>query len=459
MDFLFPKFIAPASAQAFHIADQLRAFETLPRSQQRQVQLLGLRALMRHAHAYSPFWRARLEAAGFVPSEMTDMSSFARLPLLTRSELQSGGTAMQARSPTMADSDISTAQTSGSTGRPVAVQRYMPLYGPLYRALGLLENEWHGRDATQPLALIKDQAGNRVLPNWGPLQRDLGQVGPAHCRNLIEHTAEELLPWLQEVKPAYLVSTASMVERLANLALGQQSGPNPPLKQIITFGEAIRPSLRRLVQQAFGAVLVDRYSCEEAGWIAFQCPKHPHYHVSSASVLVEILDEAGNACPPGKRGRVVITALHSFAMPLIRYALGDYASWAAAPETCECGRTLPVIETLWGRERSFLRYPNGDLRLARLTGDHWREAAPINEYRVVQYADGEIEAFVSASRPLTADEIAASTAMLRRVLDIPVPIHVTQCERIDWGGGWKKPDILRLDRLRVTSEVKDSDTE
>ena len=81
------------------------------------------------------------------------------------------------------------------------------------------------------------------------------------------------------------------------------------------------------------------YSCEEAGYIALQCPQAEHYHCQSESVLVEVLDDEGRPCTPGQVGKVVLTALHNFAMPLIRYENQDYAE---VGPPCACGRGLPV---------------------------------------------------------------------------------------------------------------------
>jgi phenylacetate-coenzyme A ligase PaaK-like adenylate-forming protein len=71
--------------------------------------------------------------------------------------------------------------------------------------------------------------------------------------------------------------------------------------------------------------------------------------VQSESVLLEIVDDAGRACAPGRAGRVVVTSLHNFATPLIRYELGDLAEFGAP---CACGRSLPVISRVLGRSRS-----------------------------------------------------------------------------------------------------------
>jgi phenylacetate-CoA ligase len=54
------------------------------------------------------------------------------------------------------------------------------------------------------------------------------------------------------------------------------------------------------------------------GWIAFQCPRHDHHHALTASTHVEIVDDDNRAVAPGQEGRVLVTSMHSHAMPIIR---------------------------------------------------------------------------------------------------------------------------------------------
>ena len=93
--------------------------------------------------------------------------------------------------------------------------------------------------------------------------------------------------------------------------------------------------------------VVDIYSCTEAGYLAFSCPEQGNLHVQAESVIVEVLDRAGKPCAPGEEGEVVVTPLLNFAMPLIRYAVGDRA---VVGEPCACGRGLPTLKTV-GRSR------------------------------------------------------------------------------------------------------------
>ena len=98
--------------------------------------------------------------------------------------------------------------------------------------------------------------------------------------------------------------------------------------------------------------------------------------------------------------------------------------------------------------RSFIRLPNGTTRLARLTGEYWRSLAPVRKYRLLQYADGEIQAFVTTEHSLLATELHALENRLLIRLHPDIKVRITPLARIEWEARWKRLDVLRLDRLR-----------
>jgi phenylacetate-CoA ligase len=261
---------------------------------------------------------------------------------------------------------------------------------------------------------------------------------------MVEHSPEAIWEWLQDQTAPYIVTTAAMVTRLARIALADKQRSRR-FGVFMTFGEAVRPEHRQAAREAFGARIVDRYSSEEVGWMAFQCPKHDHYHALTATTHVEIVDDNNRPVAPGEEGRVLVTSMHSYAMPIMRYDIGDRA---IAGDGCDCGIRLPVIKEILGRERSFVALPDGTSRLARLTGEYWRSIAPVIEYRVVQYSDGEIEAFVVPQRELTAAEIQAMENMLRDKLHAALKVRITPVQRIEWESRWKQVDVARVNRLR-----------
>jgi phenylacetate-CoA ligase len=114
---------------------------------------------------------------------------------------------------------------------------------------------------------------------------------------------------------------------------------------VITTSEVLTPVHRAHLEEAFSCRVYDEYGCGELGTIAHECDSGS-LHVNAENLLVEIFD-GDRQCEPGQRGEIVVTELNNFAMPLIRYRLGDFG--VLARDKCSCGRTLPVLQEVSGR--------------------------------------------------------------------------------------------------------------
>jgi phenylacetate-CoA ligase len=159
--------------------------------------------------------------------------------------------------------------------------------------------------------------------SWGSSTQYVIPTGVGHLLNL-KSSLEEQADWLRFVNPAYMLAYPSVLGGIAQL-FKSRGWTLPRLRELSTFGEILEPQCRVACEQAFGVKVVDVYKSGEVGYIALQCPASENYHVQSENVLVEVLDDEGRPCRSGQTGKVVITALHNFAMPLLRYDIGDYA--------------------------------------------------------------------------------------------------------------------------------------
>jgi phenylacetate-CoA ligase len=162
---------------------------------------------------------------------------------------------------------------------------------------------------------------------------------------------------------------------------------------------------------------------------------------------VEIVDDNNEPCPVGTPGRVLITALHSYAMPLLRYEIGDVAEWGAP---CDCGVTLPVIKKLWGRTQHIIVNPDGGKIFARIYARDFEDIAGLQEYRFVLHEGRVVVAQIVASH--AAPELAAMVATrVQRALNFPYPVIVRQVDAIDWGKSWKQETFAVSDAPAIPS--------
>ncbi len=153
------------------------------------------------------------------------------------------------------------------------------------------------------------------------------------------------------------------VDAAAGLAqyIQEHNLPRPKFKTIMACAGTVTPEFREILEKTFGAEVFDKYGSRECCDMACECRCHTGLHVASPAVLLEILDEAGHECPPAKSGRILVTLLNNPSFPMIRYDVGDMATWAP-PVPCPCGSSFPRIQSLQGRQDDMLVTEDGTLQ-------------------------------------------------------------------------------------------------
>ncbi len=399
----------------------------------RAAQFAQLTQLLRHAKSTVPFYRERL--SGVAVDRPLDVAAFERIPLLQRQDIQDNFDALVTSALPPDHGGKQEGNTSGSTGRPI---RFMvtQLTEVFWHAFTLREHLWQRRDFSGKLAAIRARVSPGVSAGWGASTDSAFRTGPSVLCNTELPIAEQA-QWLMQQNPDYLISVASNVQELARHC-GRHGLRPPRLREVRTYGEALHPDARADVRSAWGLPVVDMYSCREAGYLALQCPQHEHYHVQAEGIYLELLDDRSQPCTPGTLGRVVITVLHNFATPLIRYDIGDYAE-AGAP--CDCGRGLPVIRRIVGRVRNMLRLPDGGMRHPRFGEAQFGGIAPVRQFQVVQKTLQEIEVALVVARPLTSAEEDTLRVLIIRNLAHPFTVSFVYRDDIPRSAGGKYEDF------------------
>lgn len=427
---------------------QLEASQWMPAATilSRQLQQLG--KVFEHARRTVPYYTKLFAGYGTGGREGFTLDFLRKLPISTRAMVQQADEQMRSQAVPPAHGRASPVTTSGSTGQPVKLLR-TDATGLIWLALTLRDHAWHQRDFSRRLCAIKWAARDSCAPpdglrepSWGPAVNVLYESAPAAMLNVTAPLAEQLA-WLLREKPAYLISYPSNLAALAGYCI-QQRSKLPGLTEVRTIGETLRPAQRALFRSAWDVDTVDVYSCEETGYIALQCPEHEHYHVQSESLLLEIVDEAGNPCAPGESGRVLISSLHNFATPLLRYELGDHAVFG---EACPCGRHLPVITKVLGRTRNRLTLPDGRSEFPYL-GEHGQTqrltGVRVQAFQFVQHSLEEVEVKYVTDRVFTPEEADKVMRMVQTNLGYPFRIRITHCDAIPPGARGKFEEFVSL---------------
>jgi len=397
-----------------------------------------LEALLGHAARTCRYYREALAGSGWRPGQRLSEGHWQAVPPLDRATLQARSAELVSDAPPQEGAPPAWISTTGSTGRPVRVLRGAQ-QAQLWDAITIREHREHGRDARGRLAVIRvPRAGEgrppqgSVLPDWGPPLNRLARTGPGAMLD-IDAPNDVQARWLAARDPHYLLTYPSNLEGVLD-ALEAQRLALPSLAQVRTFGEAVGEALRARCRERLGVEVADLYSAAELGQIATQPPALDRYRCRNEAVLVEVLREDGSACAPGEPGRVVLTSLFSFAMPLIRYDIGDYAlaldrgPWAGAPR-----HLAQVI----GRVRNLLRLPDGSRRWPRMGLRRLGERVPLRQLQTVQTALDTLELRMVCNAPLDDAQRAAVAEHVRERFESISTVIVCEVDAIARGAGGK----------------------
>ncbi|MEX0678897.1 MAG: hypothetical protein WD063_17615 [Pirellulales bacterium] len=440
----FPALPESHSAGLLAVLFQLEQSQWWSAEQMAREQFRQLALVVEHAWRTVPFYRERFEALGLDQQHAATPMGWHDVPLLSRRDVQLAGDALHSRQTPATHGRVSRTMTSGSTNQPVVTlgTRISELF---WRVLTLREHVWHRRDFGQSMAAIRYTGNNESLPpdgsrseNWGAATAGTVATGPAFLLN-VRSTVEEQAEWLARVNPGYVLAYPSVLRAIAEL-LEMRGRPLASLRELRTYGEILEPACREVCRRAFGVDVVDLYSSQEVGYVALQCPDHEYYHVMSENLLVEVLDETGRPCQPDEVGKVVVTTLHNFAMPLLRYDIGDYAE---VGPPCPCGRGLPVLRRILGRQRNLLSMPDGRRCWPIFdAGERPEDLPPFFQFQVIQRSLKQIDVHVVRHEPLEAAEEEIVKRHFQQTLGYPFEIRLRWVEEIPRSPTGKFEDFI-----------------
>jgi phenylacetate-CoA ligase len=337
-----------------------------------------LRSLLVHAGRHVPYYARVFDEAGFDPGKVESLEALRQLPFLTKATIRAHGEALKSS----AANGLVRLNTGGSSGEPliffVGRERISHDVAAKWRA-----TRWWDVDI-----------GDREMVVWGsPIEvgaqdmlrglRDRmlrTRLLPAF--EMSEPRLDGFVAAIRRCEPRMLFGYPSALTYIAQHA--ERRGvalDNLGIRVAFVTAERLYDSQRTAIERVFGCRVANGYGSRDAGFIAHECPRG-RLHVTAEDVIVELIDKDGTPVPHGVPGEIVVTHLATRDFPFIRYRTGDVAVGDASP--CPCGRGLPVLKEIQGRNTDFIVAADGTVMHGLALIYVIRDLPGVESFKIVQ---------------------------------------------------------------------------
>lgn len=369
-----------------------------------EFQWIELRRLLAHVFASVPYLKAKYRAAGIAFEDLKGWDDFRRLPTLTRAEVNAHRRELCS---TSYAGKLLPHATGGSTGVPTRFYRTYESY------------DWRTAAKDRAYSWTGWRLGEPALYLWGaPVgsvtwrQALKTRAYEAVQRQLIVNTFsqddalwDDVYARALKFRPVLIVGYVSSLEAFAGY-LRRTKRTIPGVTCAIAAAEPLHEDTRTRIEEGLGVPLSNTYGSREFMSIAAECECGDGLHVNAENLLVETRDDDDGS--GGGPSELLVTDLHNYGMPFVRYETGDLGRMSHTP--CPCGRGLPRLDAIEGRVVDALRAADGRTVPGEFFPHLLKDIPELAQYRVEQKS---IERLV-ISAVLTEPLSERSESLLRR---------------------------------------------
>jgi phenylacetate-CoA ligase len=318
-----------------------------------------LKKLLNYLAANSKFYQNLFQQHSIAIDKINSLEDLKQIPTTSKEDLQQFNFDFSCVAPVQIIDYIT---TSGTLGEPVTIaltekdlQRLAYNECISLACAGGNENEIYQLMATMDRRFM---AGLAYFMGARQLGAGIVRVGSGIPE----------LQWdtVKRISPTAIITVPSFILKLLDYADAHKIDyKNSSIKKAICIGEPIRTAdfelntLGKKIKQKWDIELYSTYASTEMGAAFTECKQGRGGHHHPELVIVEFLDEEGNAVPEGDSGEVTITTLGLEGMPLLRFRTGDICKYETA--TCACGRNSMRLGPILGRKKQMIKYKGTSL--------------------------------------------------------------------------------------------------
>jgi phenylacetate-CoA ligase len=351
-----------------------------PKERLLEFQWQELQKLLRHSYEQVPYWQDIFKKLGITSKDIRDYSDFQKFPITSKEDIKSNKTQMIARNYL---GKTWTKSTGGSTGVPLELD-YTPDSYDWRMAVSKRGYSWAGcEDGIRQayiwgVAIGKISFLKRIKEN---IHHRILRQRYFNCFEFDENKMKKAVKKLNNYKPEIIVGYTNPLYDFTKF-IKQNGALKFKPNAIISAAEKLHEFQRKEIGEVFNCEVFNTYGSREFMLIASECEKHKGLHMNVENLFVEIIKEDGSPAQAGEMGDMVITDLHNYGMPFIRYKIGDLG--IASSKQCSCGRGLPILEEVIGRSLDMIRTPDGRCVPGEFFPHLMKEFKWVKQFQVIQ---------------------------------------------------------------------------
>jgi phenylacetate-CoA ligase len=403
------------------------------REQLIEYQNTRLRSLLRHAYKNVRYYRRLFDTAGLKPQDIRTVHDLPLLPTTSKAAITSVP-AEDVVAEGFATEHLLEFRTSGTTGERFTTRR-TPTEDYLLGAFRLRSLFECGMRLTDRRATVRSVDPTDPQPKRGRLQPLSMRLGilPKEDMDCVLET-EEMMARLRAIQPQVLTGYAGTLAWIASqLTEADRIRIRPRI--VFAGGEPVTAGIRRVLRTVFRCPVYDLYGANEFNLVAWECPSTGSFHLCEDNLVAEVLRD-GIPAKPGEEGELVGTALHCYAMPLIRFRLGDVV--VQGEERCPCGAPYATIGGIHGRVMDRFLLPSGRSIHPFAVMNPMLERTPwLRQYEVRQREGGLITILMVPNTPPPAGDPERIAAAVSAEVGQDVRVEIELVSRIEPGSGGK----------------------
>jgi phenylacetate-CoA ligase len=423
----------------FDILKELEKSQYWEEPKIKENQEIKLKKLIDYAYKTVPYYRETFNKIGLKPKHIKNLNDLKNLPILDKETMRQNFDKLHSVG---YKEKIYYRETTGSTGVPlrIAVDENSSIIenALFYRFLRWMGYDWGdkifkfwgGKTVKSKSKILKEKISSLI---YNEKFFDTYKIDEKLLMNLIYE--------IRKSPPKILRGYTSSIFFLAEKAL--EAGIKINLNAISPTAEKLFEYQRRRIREAFGKNIFDLYGCGETNSIAFECEKHEGLHVATEHVIFEILNEKNQSCSSGK---VVITNLDNYAMPIIRYENGDLAKMSK--KKCSCDKNSPFIEKIEGRLYNVIEALNGrkvhtgflDVIILELG---LAEKYKVKEVRIIQERIDKLRFEILANKDLNDEDKKSLKKLVEQYLG-EMEMDIVRVNEIPDGKAGKRMFVIPL---------------